>query len=120
MLTRKTASIVFQQSLEDCAAKRTMKEALIKTPQMHWIEGAFGIIGLTALLISNLFGQLWMRFLDCAHEGSGGMMVGDDTLPFYDSSAGKNWTSKPASQISCKRVVGNACRCAQWKGERMC
>jgi sulfoacetaldehyde acetyltransferase len=53
----------------------TTEEAFVKVLQMHGIEDAFGIIGSAFMPISDLFPQAGIRFWDCAHEGSGGMMA---------------------------------------------
>jgi len=55
--------------------KMTTEEAFVKTLQMHGIEHAFGIIGSAFMPISDLFPRAGIRFWDCAHEGSGGMMA---------------------------------------------
>ncbi|MFV1877933.1 sulfoacetaldehyde acetyltransferase [Nioella sp.] len=55
--------------------KMTTEEAFVKVLQMHGIEDAFGIIGSAFMPISDLFPQAGIRFWDCAHEGSGGMMA---------------------------------------------
>ncbi|MDJ0614603.1 MAG: sulfoacetaldehyde acetyltransferase, partial [Rhizobiaceae bacterium] len=41
----------------------------------HGIEHAFGIIGSAMMPISDLFPQAGIKFWDCAHETSGGMMA---------------------------------------------
>ncbi len=55
--------------------KMTTEEAFVKTLQMHGIDTAFGIIGSAFMPISDLFPRAGIRFFDCAHEGSGGMMA---------------------------------------------
>jgi len=55
--------------------KMTTEEAFVKTLQLHGIEDAFGIIGSAMMPISDIFGAAGIRFWDCAHEGSGGMMA---------------------------------------------
>jgi len=55
--------------------KMTTEEAFVKVLQMHGIEHAFGIIGSAFMPISDNFPQAGIRFWDCAHEGSGGMMA---------------------------------------------
>ncbi|MEM9678381.1 MAG: sulfoacetaldehyde acetyltransferase [Pseudomonadota bacterium] len=55
--------------------KMTTEEAFVKTLQMHGIEHAFGIIGSAMMAISDLFPQAGIKFWDCAHETSGGMMA---------------------------------------------
>jgi len=53
----------------------TTEEAFVKVLQMHGIEHAFGIIGSAMMPISDLFPQAGIKFWDCAHETSGGMMA---------------------------------------------
>jgi len=55
--------------------KMTTEEAFVKTLQMHGIQHAFGIIGSAMMPISDIFTAAGIRFWDCAHEGSGGMMA---------------------------------------------
>ncbi len=55
--------------------KMTTEEAFVKVLQMHGIEHAFGIIGSAMMPISDLFPQAGIKFWDCAHETSGGMMA---------------------------------------------
>ncbi|MGB1387758.1 MAG: sulfoacetaldehyde acetyltransferase [Paracoccaceae bacterium] len=55
--------------------KMTTEEAFVKTLQRHGIEHAFGIIGSAFMPISDLFPKAGIKFWDCAHEGSGGMMA---------------------------------------------
>jgi sulfoacetaldehyde acetyltransferase len=55
--------------------RMTTEEAFVKTLQMHGITDAFGIIGSAFMPISDLFPRAGIRFWDCAHEGSGGMMA---------------------------------------------
>ncbi|NCZ65873.1 MAG: hypothetical protein EBY64_05555 [Rhodobacteraceae bacterium] len=55
--------------------KMTTEEAFVKVLQMHGIEHAFGIIGSAMMPISDLFPQAGIKFWDCAHEGSAGMMA---------------------------------------------
>ena len=55
--------------------KMTTEEAFVKMLQMHGIEHAFGIIGSAFMPISDLFPKAGIKFWDCAHEGSGGMMA---------------------------------------------
>ncbi|MCC5971224.1 MAG: sulfoacetaldehyde acetyltransferase [Pararhodobacter sp.] len=55
--------------------KMTTEEAFIKVLQRHGIEHAFGIIGSAFMPISDLFPKAGIKFWDCAHEGSGGMMA---------------------------------------------
>ncbi len=55
--------------------KMTTEEAFVKVLQMHGIEHAFGIIGSAMMPISDLFPKAGIKFWDCAHETSGGMMA---------------------------------------------
>ncbi|WP_422040309.1 sulfoacetaldehyde acetyltransferase [Roseibium sp.] len=55
--------------------KMTTEEAFVKVLQAHGIEHAFGIIGSAFMPISDLFPDAGIKFWDCAHEGSGGMMA---------------------------------------------
>jgi sulfoacetaldehyde acetyltransferase len=55
--------------------KMTTEEAFVKTLQMHVISQAFGIIGSAMMPISDLFPAAGIKFWDCAHEGSAGMMA---------------------------------------------
>jgi sulfoacetaldehyde acetyltransferase len=55
--------------------KMTTEEAFVKTLQQHGISDAFGIIGSAFMPISDLFPKAGIRFWDCAHECSGGMMA---------------------------------------------
>lgn len=64
--------------------KMTTEEAFVKVLQAHGIEHAFGIIGSAFMPISDLFPQAGIKFWDCAHEGSGGMMADG-----YTRSTGK-------------------------------
>jgi len=54
--------------------KMTTEEAFVKVLQRHGIEHAFGIIGSAMMPISDLFPSAGIKFWDCAHEGSAGMM----------------------------------------------
>ncbi|MFK7762271.1 MAG: sulfoacetaldehyde acetyltransferase [Roseobacter sp.] len=54
--------------------KMTTEEAFVKTLQSHGIEHAFGIIGSAMMPISDIFPDAGIKFWDCAHEGSAGMM----------------------------------------------
>ncbi len=54
--------------------KMTPEEAFVKVLQMHGIQHAFGIIGSAMMPISDLFPSAGIKFWDCAHEGSAGMM----------------------------------------------
>ncbi|WP_434053716.1 MAG: sulfoacetaldehyde acetyltransferase [Roseibium sp.] len=64
--------------------KMTTEEAFVKVLQTHGIEHAFGIIGSAFMPISDLFPDAGIKFWDCAHEGSGGMMADG-----YTRSTGK-------------------------------
>ena len=55
--------------------KMTTEEAFVKSLQRHGIEHAFGIIGSAMMPISDLFPKAGIKFWDCAHEGSAGMMA---------------------------------------------
>ncbi len=55
--------------------KMTTEEAFIKVLQMHGIDNAFGIIGSAMMPISDLFPDAGIKFWDCAHETSGGMIA---------------------------------------------
>ena len=55
--------------------KMTTEEAFVKVLQRHGIEHAFGIIGSAMMPISDIFPKAGIKFWDCAHEGSGGMMA---------------------------------------------
>ncbi len=55
--------------------KMTTEEAFVKTLQRHGIRHAFGIIGSAMMPISDLFPKAGIKFWDCAHEGSAGMMA---------------------------------------------
>jgi len=55
--------------------RMTTEEAFVKVLQRHGITDAFGIIGSAFMPISDLFPRAGIRFWDCAHEGSGGMMA---------------------------------------------
>ena len=55
--------------------KMTTEEAFVKVLQMHGIQNAFGIIGSAMMAISDLFPVAGIKFWDCAHETSGGMMA---------------------------------------------
>jgi sulfoacetaldehyde acetyltransferase len=57
------------------AMRMTTEEAFVKVLQRHGIRDAFGIIGSAFMPISDLFPRAGIRFWDCAHEGSGGMMA---------------------------------------------
>ncbi|WP_293449901.1 sulfoacetaldehyde acetyltransferase [Planktotalea sp.] len=55
--------------------KMTTEEAFVKVLQRHGIEHAFGIIGSAMMPISDIFPKAGIKFWDCAHEGSAGMMA---------------------------------------------
>ena len=55
--------------------KMTTEEAFVKVLQMHGIEDAFGIIGSAMMPISDLFPVAGIKFWDCAHEYTAGMMA---------------------------------------------
>ncbi|MEL6648115.1 MAG: sulfoacetaldehyde acetyltransferase [Pseudomonadota bacterium] len=55
--------------------KMTTEEAFVKTLQRHGIQHAFGIIGSAIMPISDIFPAAGIKFWDCAHEGSAGMMA---------------------------------------------
>ncbi len=55
--------------------KMTTEEAFVKTLQMHGIRHAFGIIGSAMMPISDLFPSSGIKFWDCAHEMTAGMMA---------------------------------------------
>ena len=55
--------------------KMTTEEAFVKTLQMHGIDNAFGIIGSAFMPISDLFPKAGIKFWDCAHEYTAGMMA---------------------------------------------
>ncbi len=55
--------------------KMTTEEAFVKVLQKHGIENAFGIIGSAMMAISDLFPKAGIKFWDCAHECSGGMIA---------------------------------------------
>ncbi|WP_422365990.1 sulfoacetaldehyde acetyltransferase [Pelagibius sp.] len=64
--------------------KMTTEEAFVKVLQMHGIEHAFGIIGSAMMPISDLFPAAGIKFWDCAHETSAGMIADG-----YTRSTGK-------------------------------
>lgn len=64
--------------------KMTTEEAFVKTLQRHGIQHVFGIIGSAMMPISDLFTAAGIKFWDCAHEGSAGMMADG-----YTRSTGK-------------------------------
>merc|ERR1719203_590557 len=52
----------------------TTEEAFVKMLQKHGIDNAFGIIGSAMMPISDLFPAAGIKFWDCAHEYTAGMM----------------------------------------------
>ena len=54
--------------------KMTTEEAFVKVLQAHGIRHAFGIIGSAMMPISDLFPRAGIKFWDCAHEMTAGMM----------------------------------------------
>ncbi len=64
--------------------KMTTEEAFIKVLQMHGIEHSFGIIGSAMMAISDLFPKAGIKFWDCAHEVTAGMIADG-----YTRSTGK-------------------------------
>lgn len=55
--------------------KMTTEEAFVKVLQSHGIRHAFGIIGSAMMPISDLFPKAGIKFWDCAHEMTAGMMA---------------------------------------------
>jgi sulfoacetaldehyde acetyltransferase len=55
--------------------KMTTEEAFVKVLQMHGIRHAFGIIGSAMMPISDIFPAAGIKFWDCAHEMTAGMMA---------------------------------------------
>jgi len=55
--------------------RMTTEEAFVKTLQMHGINNSFGIIGSAMMPISDLFPAAGIKFWDCAHEYTAGMMA---------------------------------------------
>ncbi|MBA4171122.1 MAG: sulfoacetaldehyde acetyltransferase [Hyphomicrobium sp.] len=55
--------------------RMTTEEAFVKVLQMHGIQHAFGIIGSAMMPISDLFPKAGIKFWDCAHECSAGMIA---------------------------------------------
>jgi len=66
------------------AMRMTTEEAFVKTLQMHGIKNSFGIIGSAMMPISDLFPAAGIKFWDCAHEYTAGMMADG-----YSRSTGK-------------------------------
>merc|ERR1712226_1748761 len=54
--------------------RMTTEEAFVKMLQKHGIDNAFGIIGSAMMPISDLFPAAGIKFWDCAHEYTAGMM----------------------------------------------
>merc|ERR1719188_64991 len=54
--------------------RMTTEEAFVKTLQNHGISEGFGIIGSAMMPISDLFPAAGIKFWDCAHEYTAGMM----------------------------------------------
>merc|ERR1719393_666830 len=54
--------------------RMTTEEAFVKTLQAHGIRHSFGIIGSAMMPISDLFPEAGIKFWDCAHEYTAGMM----------------------------------------------
>merc|ERR550537_2071985 len=54
--------------------RMTTEEAFIKVLQAHGIRHSFGIIGSAMMPISDLFPEAGIKFWDCAHEYTAGMM----------------------------------------------
>jgi len=61
--------------------KMTTEEAFVKVMQMQCIEHAFGISGSAMMPISDLFPTAGIKFWDCAHEMTAGMMSDGYTRP---------------------------------------
>merc|ERR1712084_200815 len=55
--------------------RMTTEEAFVKMLQKHGIDNAFGIIGSAMMPISDLFPEAGIKFWDCAHEYTAGMMA---------------------------------------------
>jgi len=55
--------------------RMTTEEAFVKVLQKRGIDNAFGIIGSAMMPISDLFPAAGVKFWDCAHEYSAGMMA---------------------------------------------
>jgi len=53
----------------------TTEEAFVKVLQKRGIDNAFGIIGSAMMPISDLFPAAGVKFWDCAHEYTAGMMA---------------------------------------------
>eukprot|EP00440_Ansanella_granifera_P009280 gb/GFBE01010058.1/.p1 GENE.gb/GFBE01010058.1/~~gb/GFBE01010058.1/.p1 ORF type:complete len:657 (+),score=192.25 gb/GFBE01010058.1/:1-1971(+) len=66
------------------SVRMTTEEAFVKTLQMHGIKNSFGIIGSAMMPISDLFPAAGIKFWDCAHEYTAGMMADG-----YTRSTGK-------------------------------
>merc|ERR1740117_840949 len=55
--------------------RMTTEEAFVKMLQKRGIDNAFGIIGSAMMPISDLFPAAGVKFWDCAHEYTAGMMA---------------------------------------------
>jgi sulfoacetaldehyde acetyltransferase len=55
--------------------RMTTEEAFVKVLQKNGVNNAFGIIGSAMMPISDLFPAAGIKFWDCAHEYSAGMMA---------------------------------------------
>merc|ERR1719453_2970379 len=55
--------------------RMTTEEAFVKVLQKRGIDNAFGIIGSAMMPISDLFPAAGVKFWDCAHEYTAGMMA---------------------------------------------
>merc|ERR1740130_2129597 len=55
--------------------RMTTEEAFVKMMQKRGIDNAFGIIGSAMMPISDLFPAAGVKFWDCAHEYTAGMMA---------------------------------------------
>merc|ERR1711865_980724 len=55
--------------------RMTTEEAFVKVLQKRGIDNAFGIIGSAMMPISDLFPAAGLKFWDCAHEYTAGMMA---------------------------------------------
>lgn len=67
-----TASAV--PAVKSKKVRMTTEEAFVKMLQKHGIDNAFGIIGSAMMPISDLFPAAGIKFWDCAHEYTAGMM----------------------------------------------
>ena len=111
--------------------KMTTEEAFVKTLQMHGIDNAFGIIGSAMMPISDIFPDAGIKFWDCAHETSGGMMAdgytratGKPGVVLVTSGPGAtNAVNLPASRLAdpdaeVQKLKDNASRLAARKSSR--